>query len=133
MTDLVPLAFPAELIVFGIVAGGMLIIVGARRVGLRLIMLTVAAALIIGAAGPIASEFGLMSGVPIWLNVGIALVVGLLVCQALIRFIFGSQVANQTVGNILSSFIIALATIGVAPLRWLQRALRLIRGDTPRD
>lgn len=117
-----------EVLTFGVMVSGFLIMMGATFVGKRLLALSIAAAFVGLAFEPALRKASpeLLASVPVWVRIAGVTIVGLWILQALLTFLFGRKVADTAVGSIVSQFIVALARAGAWPFRWLRRTLNFI-------
>ena len=117
-----------ELFALGIIVSGFLIMMGARSVGSRLLALTIAAAFAGFAFEPLLMSISpeLLTSIPTWVQIAGGTIFGLWILQALLTFLFGKNVADYAVGNIVSLFVVAVAQAGMWPFRWLRRTLKFI-------
>lgn len=115
-------SIPGALIILALMFAGVCFIVGAKRLGGRIVFLTIAIAF----ATPFLTPFvaGQLGVLPSWVVAAGAVLLGLLVLQGLIGLVFGHHVAAHVIGELLTRFILIVGAAGLRPLRWLRRTLR---------
>lgn len=118
-----------ELATFGIMVSGFMFLVGARRLGKRLLATVLACAFVGLAFEPVLARLGpsVLEAVPPWVGIAGIGIVGLWILQAFLTLLFGRSVASTAVGGIVSQFVITLGRMSVVPFRWLGEVLRFLR------
>lgn len=134
-----------EILAFGIIAAGFLLICGLPRMAGRILAATIAFAFLLGffdawSAGPVSgSAHEAIAGLfrsaelPQWVYVVAGGIIGLWILQAVLSVLFGRKVADTAVGTIVAQAVVAIGKLGVWPFRWLRRVLDLIKRGNSTD
>lgn len=114
-----------QLALLVIVCAGLLVMIGARRLGLRLLVVGMVTAAISGLReGSIASAFELFRELPSWVQLFFAVMITLGLLRFLLTPFLGREASAGAVGILAAEAIGFIFRVAILPLRFIQRLIR---------
>ena len=111
-----------QLALLAIVCAGLLVMIGARRWGFRLLILGIVAATFTGLReGAFASMFELVRQLPPWAQLFLAVMITLGLLRFLLALFLGREAAAIAVGILAAGTISFIFRVAFLPLRFIQR------------